>query len=242
MVIIRKHLEKTKATSYKAKLMHLEDDMGCYTNEMREQAETIAYDLRDIAYYIVEKVIFDKEKPGTELPCSTQYFKANSRGGCLREYARVVAGMDDEEFDSELLIYHGLMSPRMIKGQKGKYSGDLVEMPSEAVEQEMDDHAPDDIDGAKGEHVPNHVELDNKRYRDHLYEMHLLLNPLQIKELENEVRSREELAVLQVEFADMEGQMQQLMEELKKSQNNAFFWKSTVILFSLVASFMFVMN
>ncbi|GJU26571.1 hypothetical protein Tco_1165192 [Tanacetum coccineum] len=85
-------------------------------------------------------------------------------------------------------------------------------------------------------------ELDNKWYRDHLYEMHLLLNPLQIKELENEVRSREELAVLQVEFADMEGQMQKLMEELKKSQNNAFFWKSNVILFGLVASFMFVMN
>ncbi|GKC24386.1 hypothetical protein Tco_1026536, partial [Tanacetum coccineum] len=50
-----------------------------------------------------------------------------------------------------------------------------------------------------------------------------------IEELENEVRSREELAVLQVEFADMEGQMQQLMEELKKSQKNAFFWNSTVI-------------
>ncbi|GJU76219.1 60S ribosomal protein L10 [Tanacetum coccineum] len=49
------------------------------------------------------------------------------------------------------------------------------------------------------------------------------------EELENELTSREELAVLQVEFADMEGQMQQLMEELKKSQNNAFFWKSTAI-------------
>ncbi|GJT14847.1 hypothetical protein Tco_0873553 [Tanacetum coccineum] len=32
------------------------------------------------------------------------------------------------------------------------------------------------------------------------------------EELENEVRSREELAFLQVEFADMEGQMQQLMK------------------------------
>ncbi|GJR60386.1 hypothetical protein Tco_1502548 [Tanacetum coccineum] len=57
MVIIRKRLQKTKASSYKAKLMHLEDDMGCYTNEMREQAETIADDLRDIAYYIVEKCV-----------------------------------------------------------------------------------------------------------------------------------------------------------------------------------------
>ncbi|GJZ92645.1 hypothetical protein Tco_0664710 [Tanacetum coccineum] len=39
----------------------------------------------------------------------------------------------------------------------GKQSGDLVEMPSEAVEQGMDDHVPDEIDGAKCEQVPNHV-------------------------------------------------------------------------------------
>ena len=72
--------------------------------------------------------------------------------------------------------------------------------------------------------------------------MHLLLNPSQREELENELTSREELAVLQVEFADMEGQMQQLMEELKKSQKNTFFWKSTAIVFGVVASFLFVMN
>ncbi|GKC57167.1 hypothetical protein Tco_1084765 [Tanacetum coccineum] len=39
----------------------------------------------------------------------------------------------------------------------GKQSGDLVEMPSEAVKQGMDDHVPDEIDGAKVEQVPNHV-------------------------------------------------------------------------------------
>nr|GEV48305.1 hypothetical protein [Tanacetum cinerariifolium] len=87
----------------------------------------------------------------------------------------------------------------------GKKSGDLIEMPSEVVEQEMDDHMPDEIDSAKGEQVPNHV------------------GKKETEELENEVRSREELAVLQVEFADMKDQMQQLMEELKKSQKNAFF-------------------
>ncbi|GJY37018.1 hypothetical protein Tco_0422396 [Tanacetum coccineum] len=68
-----------------------------------------------------------------------------------------------------------------------------------------------------------------------LYEMHLLLNHSQREELENELTSREELAVLQVEFADMEGQMQQLMKELKKSQKNSFFWKSTAIVFGDVA-------
>ncbi|GKC61685.1 hypothetical protein Tco_1089283 [Tanacetum coccineum] len=39
----------------------------------------------------------------------------------------------------------------------GKLSCDLVEMPSKVVEQGMDDHVPDDINGTKGEQVPNHV-------------------------------------------------------------------------------------
>nr|GEZ26838.1 hypothetical protein [Tanacetum cinerariifolium] len=38
-----------------------------------------------------------------------------------------------------------------------KQSGDLIEMPSEVVEHRMDDCVPDEIDGAKGEHVSNHV-------------------------------------------------------------------------------------
>ncbi|GKB37251.1 hypothetical protein Tco_0882193 [Tanacetum coccineum] len=84
--------------------------------------------------------------------------------------------------------------------------------------------------------------LEIKWYRTQLYETQLLHNPLQREELENELTSREELVVLQVKFDDMEGQMQQVMEELKKSQKNACFWKSTAIVFGIVASFMFVMN
>nr|GEU96090.1 transposase, MuDR, MULE transposase domain protein [Tanacetum cinerariifolium] len=57
IVMIRKRLQKTKASSYKAKLMHLEDGMGWYTDEIWEQAEKIADDLRDIAYYIVKQVV-----------------------------------------------------------------------------------------------------------------------------------------------------------------------------------------
>nr|GEU49225.1 putative transposase, mutator type, MULE transposase domain protein [Tanacetum cinerariifolium] len=166
---------------------------------------------------------------------------------------------------------------------------DLLEISSEAVEHGMDDHVPDEIDGAKCEQLPNHVvkkgnleflvckQVANhggdelvgkgrplKRIRmyaelmddafteyeqleiiwcgDHLYEMHLLLNPSQREELENGLTSREELVVLQVEFVDMEGQMQQVMEELKRSQKIACFWKSIAIVFGVVASFMFVMN
>ncbi|GJU13754.1 hypothetical protein Tco_1136150, partial [Tanacetum coccineum] len=39
----------------------------------------------------------------------------------------------------------------------GKQSGDLVEMPSEVVEWGMDDHVPDEMDGAKCEQLPNLV-------------------------------------------------------------------------------------
>ncbi|GJR33303.1 hypothetical protein Tco_1109535 [Tanacetum coccineum] len=111
-------------------------------------------------------------------------------------------------------------------------------MPSEAVEQGMDANVPDEIDGAKGEQVLNHVvkkgnleflvckEVANPGVNE-LVDKGRPLKRKKVKEesrtvkdeeLENELTSREELAVLQVEFADMEGQMQQLMEELKKSK------------------------
>nr|GEU53326.1 ribonuclease H-like domain-containing protein [Tanacetum cinerariifolium] len=45
----------------------------------------------------------------------------------------------------------------LLNNNIGKQSGDLVEMPSEAMEQGMDDHVPDKIDGAKCDQVPNHV-------------------------------------------------------------------------------------
>ncbi|GKA25604.1 hypothetical protein Tco_0711713 [Tanacetum coccineum] len=45
----------------------------------------------------------------------------------------------------------------LLNSNIGKQSGDLVEMPSEAVEQGMDDHVSNEIDDAKCERVPNHV-------------------------------------------------------------------------------------
>nr|GEV31753.1 hypothetical protein [Tanacetum cinerariifolium] len=60
--------------------------------------------------------------------------------------------------DSELLIPTPWFDEsKNEQGQKGKQTGDLVEMPSEAVEHGMHDHVLDEIDGAMGEHVPNHV-------------------------------------------------------------------------------------
>ncbi|GJU53403.1 hypothetical protein Tco_1227117, partial [Tanacetum coccineum] len=106
-------------------------------------------------------------------------------GGYLRDYVRIVAGMDDGDSNSELLIPTPWSDEsKNEKGQKdkgtdvmkdkvsqknvceeevplnnniGKQIGDFVDMPSEAVEQGMDANVPDEIDGAKGEQVPNHV-------------------------------------------------------------------------------------
>ncbi|GKE90598.1 hypothetical protein Tco_1571693, partial [Tanacetum coccineum] len=43
-----------------------------------------------------------------------------------------------------------------LNNNTGKQSGDLVEMPSEAVKHGMDDYVPAEIDGAKGEQVANY--------------------------------------------------------------------------------------
>nr|GEW47181.1 zinc finger, CCHC-type [Tanacetum cinerariifolium] len=93
-----------------------------------------------------------------------------------------------------------------VKGQKNI----VVIMLMRASEEENQD--PNQLGWKKGiKHCKrwywNDPELENKWYKSQLYEMHLLLNPSQIEELENELTSREELAVLQVEFADMEGRM-----------------------------------
>ncbi|GKA68441.1 hypothetical protein Tco_0768358 [Tanacetum coccineum] len=128
----------------------------------------------------------------------------------------------------------------------------------------MDANVPDEIDGAKGEQVPNLIvnkgnleflvckEVANPGVNELVDKGRPLKREKKkgIKhckrwywndpELEN--KCREELTVLKVEFADMEDQMQQIMEELKKSQKNAFFWKSTAIVFGVVVSFMFVIN
>ncbi|GJW43388.1 hypothetical protein Tco_0072187 [Tanacetum coccineum] len=56
---------------------------------------------------------------------------------------------------------------RVVAGtnDQGKQSGDLVEMPSEAVKQGIDDHVPDEIYGAKGEHVLSYVvKKDNLEF------------------------------------------------------------------------------
>ncbi|GKD02693.1 hypothetical protein Tco_1177667 [Tanacetum coccineum] len=61
---------------------------------------------------------------------------------------------------------------------------------------------------AKGEREirGDHKWITNRSLRDQRKtNMHLLLNTSQREELENELTSREELAALQVEFADMEG-------------------------------------
>ncbi|GJR67237.1 hypothetical protein Tco_0013302 [Tanacetum coccineum] len=65
-------------------------------------------------------------------------------GGYLRDYVRVVAGMDDEGGGGYLRDY-----VRVVGGTDDR------DMPIEAVEQGMDANVPDKIDDVKGEQVPN---------------------------------------------------------------------------------------
>ncbi|GJS49287.1 hypothetical protein Tco_0599408 [Tanacetum coccineum] len=153
------------AASYKAKLMHLEDDMGWYTDEMREHAEKIVDDLRYVAYYIVKKVVKKYITDSSPTFPSISYFTELGRlnnASRTWEYVRVVTGMDDGDKGTEVMKdkvsqEHVCEEEVPLNNNIGKQSGDLVHMPSEAVEQGMDDHVHDEIDGAKGEQVPNHV-------------------------------------------------------------------------------------
>nr|GEZ84455.1 hypothetical protein [Tanacetum cinerariifolium] len=95
-----------------------------------------------------------------------------------------------------------------------KQIGDFVDMPNEVVEQRMDANVPDEIDGGKGEQVPNHVvkkgkleyfvckEVTHPSVNDKKGSKHYKRWYWNDPELENEW---EELVVLQVEFADMKG-------------------------------------
>ncbi|GJZ90167.1 hypothetical protein Tco_0662094 [Tanacetum coccineum] len=83
-------------------------------------------------------------------------------GGDLRDYVSVVGGTDDEDKGTDVM--KDTVSQTNVCEEEvplnnniGKQIGDFVDMPSEAVEKRMDANVPDEIDGAKGEQVPNHV-------------------------------------------------------------------------------------
>ncbi|GJU74251.1 hypothetical protein Tco_1265656 [Tanacetum coccineum] len=92
-------------------------------------------------------------------------------GGYLRDYVRVVGGTDDgvdvcdtalEDKGTDVMkdtvsLKNVCEEEVPLNNNIGKQIGDFVDMPSEAVEQRMDANVPDEIDGAKGEQVPNHV-------------------------------------------------------------------------------------
>ena len=69
-------------------------------------------------------------------------------------------------------------------------------------------------------------ELDNQRYKHHLYEMYKTLTPYGRVQVQEEVTSQERLAVLAVE-------MEQLKVQMKKTQKSSLILKSIVILFVL---------
>ncbi|GJQ92545.1 hypothetical protein Tco_1147445 [Tanacetum coccineum] len=63
---------------------------------------------------------------------------------------------DTELMKGNVIQEHVCEEELPLNNNLGKQSGDLVEMPTEAVEHGMDDQVPDEIDGVKCEQVANH--------------------------------------------------------------------------------------
>nr|GFB55468.1 hypothetical protein [Tanacetum cinerariifolium] len=83
-------------------------------------------------------------------------------GGYLKDYMRIVSGTNDKDKWNDVL--KDKVSQKNVCDEEvplnnkiGKQIGIFVDMPSEAVKQGMDANVPDEIDGAKGKQVPNHV-------------------------------------------------------------------------------------
>nr|GEU53116.1 hypothetical protein [Tanacetum cinerariifolium] len=132
MVMTHKPLQKKKPALYKP----VEDDMGWYIDEEKRWK-----------HYKVLKTLLRHYGFFPTFP-SISYFTELGR---LNNTAR-------HDSDSEFLI----PTPWSDESKNEKSQKDLVKMPSEAVEDGMDDHVPDEIDGAKGEHGPNNVGKKGK--------------------------------------------------------------------------------
>ncbi|GKC26141.1 hypothetical protein Tco_1033435 [Tanacetum coccineum] len=120
-----------------------------------QSSATCASDKGKSMMHVDEDMSFKKISP-----LAKEIMGLGGGGGCLREYVRVVAGMDDggiEVMKYKVSHEHVCEEEVPLNNNIRKQSSDLVEMPSEAVEQGMDDNVSDEIDGAKGEQVSNHV-------------------------------------------------------------------------------------
>nr|GEW99885.1 putative reverse transcriptase domain-containing protein [Tanacetum cinerariifolium] len=83
-------------------------------------------------------------------------------GGYLRDYVWYVGGTDDGDKGTDIMkdkVSQEYVCEEEVPLNNNivKQIGDFVDMPDEAVEQGMDVNVLDEIDGAKGEQVPNHV-------------------------------------------------------------------------------------
>ncbi|GKC58662.1 hypothetical protein Tco_1086260, partial [Tanacetum coccineum] len=90
-------------------------------------------------------------------------------GGYLRDYVRIVAGTNDGESDSDLLIPTSWSDESKNEKRAKRWREEFewkrsltLHMPSEAVEQGMDAIMPDEIDGAKDVANPGVNELVDK--------------------------------------------------------------------------------
>ncbi|GJY75764.1 hypothetical protein Tco_0480880 [Tanacetum coccineum] len=71
------------------------------------------------------------------------------------------------------------------------------------------------------------LELETDWYRSHMREMYYILNQIESEELETEMRSRDALGTMEVEYAnykiEMEVKMEEFKTELMKKEKKDFF-------------------
>nr|GEW01522.1 putative ribonuclease H-like domain-containing protein [Tanacetum cinerariifolium] len=110
----------------------------------------------------VSQTIMEMEEKWVMVYQHSQVQQMGLGGGDLKDYVSVVGGTDDG--DKGTNVMKETVSQKNVCKEEvplnnniGKQIGDFVDMPSEAVEKRMDANVPDEIDGAKGEQVPNHV-------------------------------------------------------------------------------------
>ncbi|GJX52887.1 hypothetical protein Tco_0281256 [Tanacetum coccineum] len=144
-------LQNKMAESEKGKSMMSVDDDGHYEKVINRLAES---DKGKSMMFVVddrycEKVIL----AGGNNEICTRFFKSKWHNLRTIDFMFGISDFDlgkhSEVMKDKLFQEHVCEEEVHLDNSKGKLSHDLIEMPSEALEQGMDDHVPDEIDSVK---------------------------------------------------------------------------------------------
>nr|GEV39283.1 hypothetical protein [Tanacetum cinerariifolium] len=99
----------------------------------------------------------NKVRRSTNIAIHPNLLMSNPTKECVKKKSLKLFNKGTEVMKDKVSQEHECEEEVPLNNNIRKQSGDLVEMQSEVVEQGMDDHVPDEIDGAKSEHALKHV-------------------------------------------------------------------------------------